>query len=499
MARINPTPYQNTNSGALIRLKPLENNDIGSLVEEHIRYWRKYKDDQEAQQLARKAKEDQFKAKLQQNQNKDYYKLLEGVSLDDSSGYFRDQIVSDFEKNRGYLSDLAFRASRGDYQARIQFDKQLANYKELTSMDKLYQKTAQEKLVGGRDNPNFNPALDENIMKRADFLSKSLYKIENGRIVMPDENDPTKITVKTPSELKNDFLLRSDFSGKFNPITFSKDIASSIKLDDENGNRKVDNQIIREARINTRTAFQQNPNALKSWAFEKGYSREKLNNLTEEELANLSNKFSDEVVLSNFQEVNRSLDNTNKLLTAKKKRQDIEKNDTTTTITPSTDESGQLLNDLSQNVDIKLPFIPNAQDQVFNLSGNPITFGVKGKSGTNKTYTSLIRTKDGNIFALGQETVKENIPLYNADGSIQEDTNGNQKFTTRETAKPILEYDKALLNNIARKIKDKKDKPLNDLGQLNNFLDELLGNSNQPSETPEERRIRLRKEAGLTN
>ena len=76
---------QQTTAAAFKQLKPLQGSNTGAIVQEHIRYWTKYKDDQEARGLAQKSKEAEFKRK-RDGKSFENYQGLAGI---EAKGYFK--------------------------------------------------------------------------------------------------------------------------------------------------------------------------------------------------------------------------------------------------------------------------------------------------------------------------------------------------------------------------------------------------------------------------
>jgi hypothetical protein len=384
---------QNTNSAAYNQLRPLEGNSLGAINEEHIRYWKKYDDDAEALAKAQKAQQDEYARKLAESQGKDYDTLLSKLKLEDSDGYKREQIVGDFNSKREYLGGLAKQAAMGDEGARLKYYAELDKYKELTSLDKTMATVGGTNLKGGRDAADFNPATDEPIMKMLESFIDGQYMVKNGDLVIPDPQDPTRTIKKNPSEIKN-FLLGAKFSGKFEPTVFGNTIAGTIKLDDDNGNRRLTKDIENTATIKTLNAFEQNDVALRSYAFQMKNSEEEnnpyanldINNLSKNEITSLSKKFAEDEVLKNLQKSNNWINNAGKLKAIEEDRAD------TVNLRLDT-ETGKPLK----------TFI--WQGKPTTLKDNEYVFGLDGK-------------EDKTVIDTQGRTIVPNAVLFNSEGKL---------------------------------------------------------------------------------
>ena len=138
------------------------------------------------------------------------------------------------------------------------------------------------------------------------------------------------------------------------------------------------------------------------------------------------------------------------------------------------------------------------KSKVFNLKGKPITFGVKGNSNTNTTYSDLIKTDNGEVFAIGQRVVKKDVPVRNEDGTIKLDDKKRDVTRVEEQVIDVVESDPKILNNIARQIENQNGDKLENLNELTLFLDsrtEELNTKNVKKEETKEERIKRLREA----
>ena len=166
---------QNTNSSAFLKRKPLENTNIGSIVEEHIRYNNKVKSDEEAKRLAREASEREFRRKLSNDRKKDLPELAVG----DAEGYYKDQRVKVFEQEASELADLKKKyIQNGDKDALQKLDQRAQFYKSANETTKAFQEYGKY-ILENKENL-FNPDLDQEKIDRFDKLSKGNYILTRG-------------------------------------------------------------------------------------------------------------------------------------------------------------------------------------------------------------------------------------------------------------------------------------------------------------------------------
>lgn len=311
---------QNTNAEAFLRLKPLQ-SDVGAITEEHIRFWKKYKDAEEAQELARKARQAEIDAKRRSKENEF---VLENLGLGDSSSYFREQIVSDYERRKPEITALARRAFQGDTDAILRLDTVKQEFKELVSLDKT-SGAAIKKFMDSSDKRN--PILDRNKELFANNVAHGNYRIKDGKIDFLGHNG--QIANFSAQQMRNSLNSLGEYSGKFDPTEFGENIAKTIKLDDVNGNKRSTEQIRLEGIKKVQNAFTQDSIASKSWILSRKNQFNGSSELTDSEfiqsldkvqLTRLATDFYDEEVARNLQQVDRSLANANTGESIKTKR-----------------------------------------------------------------------------------------------------------------------------------------------------------------------------------
>jgi len=487
---------QNTNAAAFTRLRPLENTNVGQIVEEHVRYWRKYKDAQEAEELARKAREAEFNRKVA----KETFEIYDGLTPEENAGFLNAQIIDNFEKNKPLYMELAKRAAAGDIDARFR----LADEKRKIESAVLINKTYSEKIKSLEEQKAkgvFNDVLDADIESFKNSILQGKYKL-NGDwsldVYSPAlERDFKEGTSGVNSEgivrlnsstlFNNDFL-NSTFNKKAEFIKNGKSIAENL-LDKEDGNKQITADTKREGIRLVRGLFAEDSVEARTWygtAARRGLVDFDVpfGQLDEVQQNLLADSYYEQVVKPNLEEV--TVDNTlddalkqqrlrNAQLEAQRKRQQIRKGkrdeaSEITTISASTDETGGQIS-IADAKDEKGNTVAIESAEVFNLNGKPITFGVKGNSRSNVTYSDLIRTQNGDVFALGQRVIKEQVPILDEEGNPAIDDDGVPRTRTEERViEDFIETDKKVLNNISRLIENDNGKKLKDLNDLDKLL-----------------------------
>jgi len=469
---------QNTTSSALVRLRPIQDANIGAIVEEHNRYHRKTKAKEEAEKRARDAKRQEFQRKI----NKQTFEIYNGLQPEENAGFLNSQIIDRFEENKEYYMNLAKASANGNIDARLKLADEKRKIESAVKINKVYTEKIQE-LEKQKRQGNFNELLDNDVDRFKESILQGKYKLNADYtldVYSPALDDELKgtstglfkdgiVRLNSSTLFNNDFL-NSSFNKKSNFIKNGQDIASNL-LDNVNGNKRITAQtksdgvklvkgLLSQDSVEARSFLSK---ARKSGIFP---SNKALGDLNEIEQNVLADRYYEEFVRPNLEEVDNSLNNSQKALNIRSGRRKEQAG--LTTISASTNESGEILNEL----DVDAPFVPQQGDQVFNLAGKPLTVGVKGNSNTNKTFSSLIKTQDGRVFAVGKQTVKKDVLVRNDDGSIKTDSNGNDVTRVEEESVDIIETGEAILNNISRNIDKNKTSKLENLNELSILLDD---------------------------
>ena len=480
---VNPNPYQNTNSGALIRLKPLENNNIGAIVEEHIRYWQKYKDNQEAEKLANQARENEYKRKLQ----KQAFDLYEGIRPEDTKGYFNSQIIGLYEKNKEAYSNLAKQASNGDIDALIKLKDIKDKFVSLSKANEIYS-TKISDLNKQKSEGFYNPVLDINTQKQAESFSKGLYKI-NDDFTLEFYNPNTQETQRlSPSQLyDNDFLnytysKPADFDGQ------AKKIATDL-LNTEDGQKLIDDPTTKRRGVSiSRAVLDEDNKFARSWygtAQQRGLIdfNTAYDDLSEVEKNKLAETYYDNVVFDKIQEVrnplgiaqkkqaltNSQLEATKKRQSIKKGKQDLQEAD----LSLATTEDGEQIKTDLRKGDFSDFNKAVKEGTILNIVGTPTKRDVSDEKETAVTFTHLIRDdKTGDLTVIGKEVVTEKVPVLNDDGTVQEDSNGNQKFTTKQSVQTRIIDSDSELNTLSDMFGVKN------LEEINQKVEDVIGKEN---------------------
>ena len=147
---------QVTTASALTRLRPVSQPNIGGIVQEHIRYWAKNKSEEEAKELERQAKENEFRRKA----NEQAFKDFEGLQPEDNAGFLQSQIVARFEENKPYYVKLAKAAANGNMDAKLKLADEKRKIGSVVSANKnlfiIHSRCSMETIVrsGGIKLPN---------------------------------------------------------------------------------------------------------------------------------------------------------------------------------------------------------------------------------------------------------------------------------------------------------------------------------------------------------
>lgn len=476
---------QGTNAAALIRLQPLQNNNAGAIVEEHIRWWTQFNADQAAKDRAAAAAAAKFKA----DQNAAALKEYDGLRPAENKGFLNAQIIGAYEKNKPRYKELAVRYANGDMEAGLQLKEEKEKLASLSNINKVYGEKAST-LDLQESQGLYNEYLDEPYKQMRTSLSKGLYKVNEDLSVSMFVPDTEEVITVSPSELLNNDYLNWSYHKKANFTGNGSTIAKNL-LDSNDGNQLINDETrVKGIRL-VNSLLGQDEVEARSWygyALKNGLVNfnKPFGSLSEAEMNKLSGLYYDQNVRPNIQQTvkDTSLDDALKAeRLAKLRRERKEAEENFTTISPSTDEQGNFINELDADV----PFVVGQGDRVFNLKGEPISFGVKGNSNTNVTYTDLIKKENGQVFAVGKQVIKESVPVMidGEDGKQVQKTDSNGQPVTRvqERSVDVVEYSPRVVNNIVRLLQDKKGNSFENLNEASNFMDSLLLNSDSNTNT----------------
>ena len=459
---------QSTTSAAFIRLRPLEKTDTGFIVEEHIRYWKKYKDDKEAAKLAREARENEFKRKIAK-QNFDTYK---GLSDIEAEGYFIEQITNDFDKNAERLADLGKLADSGDQTAMIQFEQEKRKYRNYIKASVAVAEKSKE-LAVQKATGIYNEHLDKDLLDFTEQIARSNYALDSrtGKFRIYDKKNPRVLMEIDPLRLTNEYL-----NASFNePVDFTATGSTLAKglLDTVDGEKLVtEDTKIRGIQL-ALNEFTQDPILAKSWYRSQQNSgaitnKKLFEELDDVEFSNLATSFYEKAIKPNISEVTKDTSvkdaiDRERLAALRKKRKEEDVKGVATISITTTEEGDTISAEITakgQPVSTEL-----LGETMYTIKGGISIDEVKGDRETRTTYTNFARGKDG-IVAIGKEVVK--VPLLDEDGDPITDSNGVPKL--KEETNTVVEKNKVKLNTIATQIKNKEGKLFNDLSELNTEL-----------------------------
>lgn len=232
---------QNTNSIAGLKLQANKSNNIGRIVEEHIRYWKKEKDQEEAKLLARRAREQEFNYKA----NNKALELYEGINPGDNKGFLNSQIISLYEKKKPEILELSRAIANGDSNAVLKYANLKENFKRLSKINEIYGKKGEEY---AKNESNYNAILDEPIKNFRTSLGKGLYTLNDDfsiSVAVEGKNELLKIN---SSSLLNNEYLQSSYSGKPKFKEYGLAVANRL-LNTEDGQRVIDDKNTRNKGI----------------------------------------------------------------------------------------------------------------------------------------------------------------------------------------------------------------------------------------------------------
>tara|TARA_R110000772_G_scaffold35637_9_gene85857 strand:+ start:5989 stop:7374 length:1386 start_codon:yes stop_codon:yes gene_type:complete len=427
---------QNTNSSAFLKRKPLENTNIGSIVEEHIRYNNKVKSDEEAKRLAREASEREFRRKLSNDRKKDLPELAVG----DAEGYYKDQRVKVFEQEASELADLKKKyIQNGDKDALQKLDQRAQFYKSANETTKAFQEYGKY-ILENKENL-FNPDLDQEKIDRFDKLSKGNYILTREGFGIP--NDEGELEFVTPQALNQELLQFSRFSGKPKFEATGKTIADAISLDITDGSQDIQEKNVNEGILKWKAHLLGNPVALNTIAKRQGIPKTD-EGLTDVQITQLALKLFNEHTRPDLLVKKNPLGDAVKIQQAKNAKLDAvnkvktPKDTSVETISIQTDLDGK---------PIATTF---AGDSFFvSFPNNGVKFGSPSSKG-NVVYTGATILEQGGIELNGfivdtngnQTDPVRNTNINDINSIVKQINDGSAKGNTFDNAKEF--YNKAV-------------------------------------------------------
>lgn len=183
---------QNTTSSAYRQLQPNKSNNIGNIVQENIRYWRKYEDEKTAREKIQKLREAEFKFKIDGRANE----FLESMRPDDAKTAYGMVVVEAFDKDSERLTELAREASDpfnpNQSVALRKYNLEKSKINSLANASKIIE----SKILSNqkaRKEGGFNPILDEPYILAEEAILNKQYTIDpvskNVKLTLSDGTD----------------------------------------------------------------------------------------------------------------------------------------------------------------------------------------------------------------------------------------------------------------------------------------------------------------------
>lgn len=457
---------QATTASALIRLRPIENNNIGSIVEEHVRYWKKTRDAEEAEELARQARAQEFNRKAQ----KDTFEIYNGLQPEENAGFLNDQIISNFEKNKPFYKALAIEAGKGNLDARLLLADEKRKIESAVQINKTYSAKIQE-LEKQKAEGVFNEVLDADIERFKQSIVSGKYKLNPdwtldvySPALESELKDSSSGLVKdgivklNSSTLFNNDFLNSTFNKKAEFVKNGQSIAKNL-LDKTNGNERITDATKVDGIRLVKGLFAEDSIEARSWL---GTARARglvsfnkpLGELSDVEQNLLAESYYEQVVRPNLQEVDNTLANQSRREDIAKKARDRRKSQREEDLqfARATDETGNdIAPDLSKDdADLfnsilddggRAFTINNGQYRVGGISSN-ITQEVVGGAINNKNQLTLL------VKRIVEVPINDNKDETDSNFSISESSKSSQ-IKIRKEIETRLVTDDAEINAIA--------------------------------------------------
>jgi hypothetical protein len=437
---------QNTNSAAFLKLKPLQNTNTGALIEEHKRYWTKYKSDKEAKDLARKQNEAEFERKL----NKDTFDKYGGLSGIEAKGYFTEQVMSYKKANSEKWLDLSKKALAGDEDSMVLYEQEKEKLKNLIE-GSVAVSTKVGELQKQKADGTFNEFRDKDLSNFVEQIGKSNYYLDpvSGmyRIVDP-KNSETLLEID-PKRLTNEFLSAS-FNEKINLGEIGSEIAGTINLENINGTKQVSALNKRSAIEKIRQEMKANENLYISYSKSKKVpNNTDFDKLTDIELTNLASDFYTDHVVDNFDPIDNSqtqdarestrlTQEQNRRLKAEADAKKKEEEESAGTISVSEGVDGNRLSggdrlhaDGVPTIDLDDP----ANSKLYGIKGGISNTFTVGNKNTTRTVDQIIINKDGSVVLLGKELTEVPVGLANETTGLRKTETVEKEFQVKGDGK----------------------------------------------------------------
>ena len=425
---------QGTNAAAYQRLRPLENTNTGSIVEEHIRYWKKYKDKEEADKLAMEAKKRLYESQIAEK----YDKAITEMSPSDVNRFYQDQVISTLEANKDEIADLAKRKTEGDATAIMPYNAKKQQFADMAKMGNAIGGKLAE-LTKIKQSGDYNKVLDEPLAEMIDAMNSGMFAIDKKTLKHRIySKDGKRVLFDGSSEELTNAFLSTGFNKPVNYLATGELISKSIKLPEVNGNVQWTPEATRSAIISTASALNNDPNLMETYKKENGINKP-TQEMSPVEINTLATKFTDEFVVKGVVTKDNSLANENVKSSIYKRNFDI----------ANTNEEKQ--NKLNELPTLKLATTttgePLVENEITQSKGQPVSAkksntvwnnvlinnggAVVTEAGNKKTTLTvkILKISDkGDVKMIGQQLTR--TPIYRDGYVVREDDVVTQKDIT---------------------------------------------------------------------
>lgn len=223
------------------QLRPLENTNLGAIVEENIRYWQRFDDEQEAARKASAARQAEFEYKQAKDKQDALLKIVETTKSPDSSGFFDYESAKYNNAQQESLFQSIEAARRGDVdliELQIKAGQIKENMRVVSNINNLSAEVS-KRLVGKEP----NPVLDRDKVGFMMAFPSNTYKLDPEKNVATIINPVTgRQEVYTIAELNNkmralEYSPTTDFSEE------AKKVADGIGMSTVDDNKLITGQI----------------------------------------------------------------------------------------------------------------------------------------------------------------------------------------------------------------------------------------------------------------
>tara|TARA_R110000824_G_scaffold6935_13_gene31842 strand:+ start:6256 stop:7731 length:1476 start_codon:yes stop_codon:yes gene_type:complete len=305
---------QPTVSGiAAQQLKPLQNNNIGAIVQENIRYWNQVDTEEEAARKAAAAREKEFNRQQKKDADKRFDDYIGNLAIDESEGYFNNQSAKLLGMTNDIILKNANPALNGTYEERLAAIQENQKWRNRTSAFSKFNKASNE-ITKNIDPDNYNPALDYETKKLADSIITGDYLInERGKVAMTNPLNGEDIEVE-PTELLGT-IKSMKYSGKVDLVGLATKEMDAITQEVNNGNIKV-SDLDKEAGLKRAMNVLSDERVFRDFAYRSKFGGMEQDptvykNFTTDQKKQLAEDFYETYFETQFKKVNNSLDNAN--------------------------------------------------------------------------------------------------------------------------------------------------------------------------------------------